>query len=99
MAWWTSPSWRSPPRRALIASRFVWVFGTSGVPRLLGFRHATLPASHLAVISWAGMRGVVSLAAALALPVEFPGRDLIIFLAFCAILVTLVLQGTNSRAG
>jgi CPA1 family monovalent cation:H+ antiporter len=41
------------------------------------------------------MRGVVSLAAALALPAEFPGRDLILFLAFCAILATLVLQGTT----
>ncbi|RYC33025.1 Na+/H+ antiporter [Lichenibacterium minor] len=80
---------------ALIASRFVWVYGTSGIPRALGFKRATLRPSHLAVISWAGMRGVVSLAAALALPVEFPGRDLIIFLAFCAILVTLVLQGTT----
>ncbi len=47
------------------------------------------------VLSWAGMRGVVSLAAALALPAEFPGRDLILFLAFCAILSTLVLQGTT----
>jgi CPA1 family monovalent cation:H+ antiporter len=41
------------------------------------------------------MRGVVSLAAALALPAEFPGRDIILFLAFCAILSTLVLQGTT----
>ncbi len=39
--------------------------------------------------------GVVSLAAALALPAEFPSRDLILFLAFCAILATLVLQGTT----
>jgi hypothetical protein len=38
---------------------------------------------------------VVSLAAALALPAEFPSRDLILFLAFCAILATLVLQGTT----
>ena len=47
------------------------------------------------MLAWAGMRGVVSLAAALALPAQFPERDLIIFLAFCAILVTLVLQGTT----
>ena len=53
------------------------------------------PWSHPMVLSWAGMRGVVSLAAALALPAEFPGRDLILFLAFCAILSTLVLQGTT----
>ena len=79
----------------LIASRFVWVYGTSNLPRLIGLNRVRLPASHLAVISWAGMRGVVSLAAAIALPIDFAGRDLIIFLAFCAILVTLVLQGTT----
>ena len=54
-----------------------------------------MPSSHLIIVSWAGMRGVVSLAASLALPLGFPGRDLIIFLAFCAILVTLVVQGTT----
>ena len=53
------------------------------------------PWSHVTVLSWAGMRGVVSLAAALALPAEFPQRDIILFLAFCAILATLVLQGTT----
>ena len=79
----------------LIASRFVWVYGTSNLPRLFGLNRVRLPSSHLAVISWAGMRGVVSLAAAIALPIDFAGRDLIIFLAFCAILVTLVLQGTT----
>lgn len=84
---------------ALIASRFVWVFATAGATRALSSRLGlggdVLPASHLVVVSWAGMRGVVSLAAALALPFDFPGRDLIVFLAFCAILVTLVLQGTT----
>ena len=83
----------------LIASRFVWVFGSAGVAALLPARlklgKAAMPLSHLTVISWAGMRGVVSLAAAVALPVGFPGRDLIVFLAFSAILVTLVLQGTT----
>src|SRR4029453_9943500 len=44
------------------------------------------------VISWAGMRGIVSLAAALALPVGFPIRDLIVFTAFSVVLGTLVLQ-------
>ena len=53
------------------------------------------PWSHPFILSWAGMRGVVSLAAALALPANFPGRDIILFLAFCAILATLVLQGTT----
>ena len=41
------------------------------------------------------MRGVVSLAAALALPVNFPERDLVVFLAFCVILATLVVQGLS----
>ena len=45
------------------------------------------------VISWAGIRGAVSLAAALALPTDLPGRDLIVFLTFAVILVTLVGQG------
>jgi len=45
------------------------------------------------VISWAGMRGIVSLAAALALPVGFPFRDLIVFTAFSVVLGTLALQG------
>jgi len=53
------------------------------------------------VISWAGMRGVISLAAALSLPVTtatgdpFPERDLILFLTFSVILATLVLQGLS----
>ena len=84
---------------ALIASRFVWVYGSAlvpyVVPRRFRLEKAALPAAHKAVVSWAGMRGVVSLAAAIALPVNFPGRDLIVFLAFTAILVTLVLQGTT----
>ncbi len=84
---------------ALIVARFVWVFGTfypvaalwSGL-RGQGFKP---PLSYPTIISWAGMRGVVSLAAALALPDCFPARDIIVFLAFVAILATLVLQGTT----
>jgi len=45
------------------------------------------------VISWSGMRGAVSLAAALALPLDFPERDLVIFLALAVIFATLVFQG------
>ncbi|MER2269127.1 Na+/H+ antiporter [Methylobacterium oxalidis] len=84
---------------ALIVSRFVWVFPALWLPRALSSslreRDPMPPWSHATMLSWAGMRGVVSLAAALALPAEFPGRDLILFLAFCAILATLVLQGTT----
>ena len=83
---------------ALIVSRFVWVFPATYLPRLvpaLRRSSASPPLGHGVVISWAGMRGVVSLAAALALPLAFPERDLLVFLAFCAILATLVVQGTT----
>ena len=83
---------------ALIASRFVWIFGTSWLRhRLSEPEDGRTPWAHFAVMSWSGMRGVVSLAAALALPGNFPQRDLVVFLAFCAILGTLVLQGTTLR--
>jgi monovalent cation/hydrogen antiporter len=65
----------------------------------LAWVYATRPEEHPAVLGWMGMRGAVSLAAALAIPLEtdagapFPGRDLIIFLAFAVILGTLVFQG------
>ena len=45
------------------------------------------------VISWSGMRGIVTLAAALALPEAFPFRDLIVLTAFSVVLGTLALQG------
>jgi monovalent cation/hydrogen antiporter len=83
----------------LIASRFAWVFASAGLTyvlsRNLQRREPMSPWSHAVVVSWTGMRGVVSLAAALALPEPFPGRDMILFLAFCSIFVTLVLQGTT----
>ncbi len=84
---------------ALVLSRFAWVFPAVWLPRALSRRlrerDPMPPWSHPTLLAWAGMRGVVSLAAALALPAGFPGRDLIVFLAFCAILATLVLQGTT----
>lgn len=82
----------------LILARFVWVIPAVWLPRQIPSirrRDPMPPFSHTIIISWAGMRGVVSLAAAMALPVTFPERDLLVFLAFCAILATLVLQGTT----
>lgn len=84
---------------AVIASRFVWVFPATYLPRLLipGLRKRD-PYPALAVpalIGWAGMRGVVSLAAALALPSGFPERDLIIFTTFVVIAVTVLFQGAS----
>jgi NhaP-type Na+/H+ or K+/H+ antiporter len=82
----------------LIVSRFVWVFMTGWLPGAFSRSEAPQSArplwTHHAVVSWAGMRGVVSLAAALALPSNFPARDVIVFLAFCAIFATLI-QGTT----
>jgi CPA1 family monovalent cation:H+ antiporter len=49
------------------------------------------------IISWSGMRGIVSLAAALALPGDFPYRDLIVLCAFAVVLTTLVVQGMTLR--
>ena len=50
------------------------------------------------IISWAGMRGIVTLAAALALPAAFPFRDLIVLTAFAVVLGTLVAPGTDAQA-
>lgn len=49
------------------------------------------------VISWSGMRGIVTLAAALALPEDFPYRDLIVLTAFSVVLGTLVIQGLTLK--
>jgi CPA1 family monovalent cation:H+ antiporter len=50
------------------------------------------------LISWSGMRGIVSLAAAMALPTGFPYRDLILLTAFCVVLGTLAIQGLTLKA-
>jgi monovalent cation/hydrogen antiporter len=95
---------------AVVLVRIVWVMSYNWVVRwrIRRFgvhlpRPMTLPTigSGL-VISWCGMRGIVTLAAALALPdggadAAFPHRDLIIFCAFCVVLSTLVVQGLTLR--
>ena len=81
----------------VIVARFVWVFPATYVPRYLSAKireRDPYPSPRAVVIvSWAGMRGVVSLAAALALAPDFPQRSLILYLTFCVILATLVGQG------
>jgi CPA1 family monovalent cation:H+ antiporter len=83
----------------VIVSRFVWVFPATYLPRWLSTklraRDPAPPWQAVVVISWTGMRGIVSLAAALALPQSFPARDLIIFLTFSVIIATLVGQGLS----
>src|SRR4029079_11279608 len=49
------------------------------------------------VVAWAGMRGIVTLANAYALPVAFPERDLALLCAFCVVVGTLVVQGLTLR--
>jgi CPA1 family monovalent cation:H+ antiporter len=80
-----------------ILCRILWVFPATYIPRRLSAtireREPEPPVRHVALVSWAGMRGVVSLAAALALPIDFPDRNLVVFLTFAVILATLVGQG------
>jgi Na+/H+ antiporter len=88
---------------AVAITRALWVFPAAYVPRWLfrGIRERDPypPWQYPALVSWAGMRGAVALAAALAIPLEtdagvpFPAREVIVFLAFCVILFTLVVQG------
>jgi Na+/H+ antiporter len=87
---------------ALIALRMIWVLGSASLANLLRpaqERPMTFPM--MVVVSWSGMRGMLSLAAALAIPheiadgSEFPGRDLIVFLTFAAIVITLTLQSVT----
>ena len=89
----------------VIATRFAWVYPAAWLPRRLSARlrgrDPMPPWSYVFLVAFTGMRGAVALAAALALPLEtdagapFPGRDLIIFLAFSVIVVTLLLEGLS----
>ncbi len=90
---------------AVVVTRLMWTFPMAYLPRRLSRRvrerNPFPPWQQVTFVAYAGLRGAVSLAAALSLPLTtgsgepFPGRDLIIFLTFCVILVTLVLQGLS----
>jgi monovalent cation/hydrogen antiporter len=92
----------------VIVMRIVWSFTTPYVIRALDRRPSQrarrAPAAFRMVAAWSGMRGAVSLAAALALPLEtdagaaLPQRELILFLTFAVIFATLVLQGLTLPA-
>jgi len=81
----------------VIVSRLAWTFASSllpNSPRQIVARSDPVLATRLTfVVAWSGLRGAVSLAAALALPIGFPERDLILLLTFVVIVVTLVGQG------
>ena len=81
----------------MIGSRFVWLYGSDGIAvilhRLRPTRFSPASPAISTIMGWAGMRGVVTLTAALSLPENFPGRDLALICAFASILVTVLLQG------
>jgi monovalent cation/hydrogen antiporter len=93
----------------VILLRFIWVYPGAAISyairRRILHQPETLPQPRaLFVVAWTGMRGVVALAAAISLPklldsgAAFPARNLMIFLTFCVIFVTLVLQGLTLPA-
>ena len=94
---WTLVGYASAVSLAVVLTRIVWahtvVFLVRALDRRASQRARRVSWRFRMVNAWAGMRGAVSLAAALALPGDFPQRDLLIFLTFCVIFVTLVLQG------
>ncbi|ATQ41684.1 Na+/H+ antiporter [Caulobacter mirabilis] len=84
---------------ALTLARFVWVFGSEAILKIahraglktarpLGWRQST-------ILGWAGMRGVVTVAVPLTLPLDTPGRDLMLVCAFTVVFVTVVAQGSS----
>ncbi len=89
----------------VVVARMVWVGLYTSIARLKGrFFYSSKPSMAMPnyrgalIVAWCGMRGIVTLAAALALPdgppqAGFPYRDLIILCAFCVVLTTLVIQG------
>ena len=91
----------------LIVVRLLWVFSKSCTTNLLAFlspKKSTICSQILresAIISWSGMRGIVSLVAALALPLTMPdgspiqGREVVVFLTFIVILMTLLLPSST----
>jgi CPA1 family monovalent cation:H+ antiporter len=81
---------------AVVLARFAWVIPATYLSRLVPSARRADPAPPwraVFVVGWSGLRGVVTLAAALALPLDFPERSFILFVAFAIILVTLVGQG------
>jgi Na+/H+ antiporter len=90
---------------AVIVVRFLWVYPATYVPRALSGRVRARdpypPWQNVFLVAWTGMRGAVSLAAALGIPTTvdggapFPDRDTIIFLTYAVIFGTLVLQGLS----
>jgi Na+/H+ antiporter len=95
--WLTLLGYAAAVSAAVVLTRLVWQHLIVLVTRTLDRRESVRARrgswQGRTVVGWAGMRGAVSLAGALALDPDFPQRDLIVFLTFAVIFVTLVLQG------
>lgn len=85
----------------VIVVRFLWVFAYRAISRDDPARPDVMSSAQsfkaAIVVGWSGMRGIVTLAAALALPFDFPYRDFILLTAFVVVFGTLVLQGLTLR--
>ena len=77
----------------VIGVRLLWMTVVPAVSHLRIVSREPTPLAERLVLGWSGMRGAVSLAAALAIPADAPARDLVIFLAYVVVLITLVLPG------
>ena len=80
----------------VVVVRIIWVLFYNRLVHYVAIAGGGLPASNFSqglVVSWCGMRGLVTMATALALPLSFPSRDLIVLSAFAVVLGTLIVQG------
>jgi len=83
---------------AVIGARFAWVYASEVFKLVVHRSRGAANWRAATIIGWAGMRGVVTLAVALALPEGLPGRDLVLVASFAVILVTVLVQGTSLGA-
>ena len=82
----------------VVLVRVVWVFPATYLPRLIpaiARSEPSPPARNVALVAWAGMRGVVTLAAVLTIPEDVPARAALVVAAFAVVAGTLLLQGTT----
>jgi CPA1 family monovalent cation:H+ antiporter len=94
--------WAVAVALAVMVIRFLWVYPATYLPRLLSRRireRDPYPSpAPIFVVAFTGMRGAVSLAAALAIPEDLPGRNVIVFLCFTTILWTVCVEGLTLPA-